>query len=271
MIMTKRGTNDPEIRVVINSIDNGGNTTLTVAPNFTTAPQSGDSLYAIQTIIPATGIPTDFYLTFKAFAGAGGADIHQFLLTGCAGTWKIATTDNKTLPVVEWEFEVDAWASSEAAGVAFSDTFEPPHPLLGDYLYINNDKVLTAKFGFDPGMTLAELASTAGLQGRRGWMATEKTPEVDVVPYHDPDWLTRLTAATSLAVFFESIKKTVTDEGWAVYLPAAQVVGVTHEDAGNKHLSTKPAIEARYPGTGLDGATPGTAYDLPLYAVGVTR
>lgn len=265
-IMTKRGTNWPEIRFITQVAIAAGDATLTVEPNWTTAPVSGDSIYAIDTLKPGTGLATT-YLTFKVFAGTGATNVHQFLLTGCVGTWKIATTAAKALPMIEWEFYVDTWTSSETAATASSDGYGSAHPLLGDAMYIDDTATLTANFGFDPGLSVHEYTATSGDEGRAGWLAGEKSPKVEITPYHDTAWLTKWDtyASATFHFMFESVKDT--NEAWAVYIPVAQVTNITHEDAGNKHFSTKPVIEPRYPGTGTDDSV---ATNKPLYAIGIT-
>lgn len=267
-IMTQRSTNTPEIRFINLIDDNAGTTTLTVEPNLSNAPVNGDSIFAIDTFSPETGEPTilsKFYLTFRAYAGRGATDIHLFTLTGCVGTWKLATTEAKALPVIEWEFSADAWASTETAGAAFADAYGAAHPLLGDKMYIDDDAVLTSKLGFDPGISVTEYSATSGTHGRGGWLAGDKSPKLEIVPYHDTGWITKWQTPTTFHFMFESVKDS--NEAWALYIPVAQVVSLTHEDAGNKHFSTKPVIEPRYPGTALDEAT---ATNKPLYAIAVT-
>jgi hypothetical protein len=82
------------------------------------------------------------------------------------------------------------------------------------------------------------------------------------VPYWDTDWVSRLEGATEFSVFVESIKDT--DEAWALWCPAVQVLSLEEDNVGNKHTSAKMSFEINDPGKNADST------NLPIWAIGIT-
>jgi len=257
----------------VSSIDHNvpaGDATMTVEPNWADVPTATDDLYATDTIVPRCGEPLK-YITFLAYSGSGATDRLLWTLTGCAGTFKIAATSADALPIVEWTYQVDTWVASEASTVVAVDAYQPAHPLLGDYFYINDTATKIASFGFDPGTRLAPYTATEGDQGRAGWLYHGEDPTLEFMPYHDIDWInTYWEADLSFQVMLESIKDA--DESWAIYIPSVQVLKVTEEDAGNSHVGSKMEFQINDPGKGSEstGGVLDFYANIPRFAICVT-
>jgi hypothetical protein len=239
-----------------------GDATFDIEPNWATTPTATDDLYATDTIVPAVGEPSK-YITFLAYSGQGATDRLLWTLTGCAGTFKILSTGADAGPVVEWTYLVDTWVASEGSTTMGADAYDPVHPLLGDYFYMNNVATKIASFGFDPGTKLVPYVATEGLQGRAGWLYHGEDPTVEFMPYHDINWInTYWDADLAFQATLESIDDA--NEAWAIHIPSVQVLKVTEEDAGNEHVGSKMEFQINDPGKNADDV------NLPRFAIAVT-
>lgn len=264
LIMVSGSGTDTQIRAVTRKQEGvpASQTTLDIEPDWADTPANGDSLYAMDTIYPTIGEPSS-YLCFYGFSGQGSTDRHKWTLTGCAGKWKLATTGADAVPVIEWEFMIDAWASSEASTTQDADAYNPAHPMLNDPFYVNDSAVKIASFGFDPAMDIQPFTAQSGTHGREGWLALhDGEPALEYMPYWDVDWVSRFENATEFSVFVESIYDT--DEGWAIWCPKVQVLTLEEDDVGNKHTGSKMTFEVNDPGKNADST------NLPLWAIGIT-
>jgi hypothetical protein len=268
MVLVKGGSTAAQIRMVTRKqllTPDGTHTTLSVAPQFSATPIAGDTLYAMDTFVPSQGEPTKylaFYYYPGAYASAGTSP--YYLIQGCAGVCKMGTTKTGGVPYLEWTFQVDAWSYVNAAAPALTvDAFAAVHALLGDPLTIDNAAVAVADFGFDPGMVLNPYTSTAGTNGRAGWMYSANDPKLDFTPYFDNDWIsTKFSSAGNFSVLMESIKSQT--QAWAVWAPKCYATDVALADAGNGHLASKPTCLLADPG--LDG---GGTINLARFAIGI--
>jgi hypothetical protein len=265
-VMVGGTTTDTQIRFVSRVQDDTpivGDTTLTIEPNWAAGeiPVVTDTLYSIDTLVPAVGEPSK-YFTFQAYSGFDATDRHLYTMTGCVVTWKITTTGPNAIPMVEFTVMVDSWASTEANTTLGADGFNPAHPLLGDAFYIDNSAVKIASIEFDPGIRAAPFSATSGAEGRAGWLAHGEDPVLGFVPYWDSAWVTRWETPTMFEVMFESIKDT--DEAWALWCPNVQVLSVGQEDAGNSHLGAQMTLQVNDPGLNAD------TVNLPRFAIAVT-
>jgi hypothetical protein len=250
--------------------DGGGDSTMTVEPNFANAP-TGDDFIAMDTWIPQTGEPSA-YLAFKVLYGSGATDRHQYLCTNCAiSNWKIKSTSASATPFLEIAVEVDTWISSEASvSPLTADTLNQAHPLLGDIMYIDNAAVAIADIEFDAGLSLVPYSSTAGTNGRAGWLYNDCQPKLSFTPWWDTDWNTKLeSGTTNFSCCFESVRDA--DESWCLIIPSAIVASIAQETV-SEHYSSKPEIISADPGGGDDdgGGAGLTDIDIPIVMFGVS-
>ena len=239
-----------------------GDATFDIQPDWADVPAATDDLYATDTIVPAVGEPAK-YICFYAYSGQGATDRLRWVLEGCAGTFKIASTSADACPVVEWTYLVNDWTASENSTTLDADPYEPAHPLLGDYFYVDDTATKIASFAFDPGTKLAPYTATEGTQGRAGWLYHGEDPTLEFMPYHDIDWInTYWDADATFQATLESIKDA--DESWAIHIPAVQVLKVTEEDAGNSHVGSKMEFQINDPGKNADDV------NIPRFAICVT-
>ena len=268
-VLVKSASTDQQIRFVTRKqliTPDGTHTTLTVAPAFSDTPAASDNLYAIDTFYPAQGVPTK-YLAFYFYAGASATagTSPYYLLSNCAGIFKLGTTKTGGLPYIEWTFNVDTWVYVGAAAATLTtDAFAAGHPLLADKLYIDADAVQVADFGFDPGQNLQSDESTAGINGRAGWLYAGNEPKVEFTPYFDDAWVsTKYSSLGTFSVLMESIKGVT--NAWAIWVPKCAVSDVAMDDAGNQHVATKPTLISMDPGLDADSVGP-----LPRFAIAIT-
>jgi hypothetical protein len=263
MVAVEAGTS-LQIRMISAIVDNGATRTFTVEPDFATTPSNGDELEDIDTIIPRTGEAATKYFTFRFCQDGNASNLHMFTLTGCVGSFKIATAAD-SIPMAEFSFNVDSWSSAESSlDAVTADTFSSPRPMLGSPCYVDNTATDTESFSFDPGIAVAPLVSEAGANGRVGWIVTGNTPKPSIKPYWDTAWLTKMSGATSFQLCVESIKDA--NEGWAFFAPACQVTKTSIGDIQGVQ-SSDIEIQCNDPGTGL---TLSTATYIPLWCIGIT-
>jgi hypothetical protein len=267
-IMVGSGSTDVQIRFVSGETAGPPNTTLVIEPSWTAILTASDNFYALDTFKPHEdnlGEPTK-YMAFKVVEGGGTTNKHQYILTGCAcSSLKIVVAGPNTLPVVEWEYQVDDWAPSETALTDTADAFAAASPTLGDAFYVDNTATYIRSFTFDLGLKLQEYTATSGTHGRQGWIYTGGEPKFEGEFYWDEAWHDKWIAGTTYQFLFESIKSGTTDEGWAIYIPSVQVLDSGPEAVGDLK-GNKPEFLITDPGYNGD-ATPVL---IPLWGIAVT-
>jgi len=238
-------------------------TTINTEPAFITNPVLSDPYYNLDTLTPAAaslGEPAA-YLAFK-FVRGSGANVIQYLATGCAGTFKIVTSTANTLPMIEWTFQVDTWTATATALVQDPDLYNDGYPLLGSPCYINDTAAKIRSFAFDPALQLVPDECTEGTHGRQGWLYVSASPPVlEVELKHDLDWYTRWAAGTEVQFTLQSIKDT--NEAWAFHIPKLQVLDTQPQEI-NKHLGLKPSFQINDPGLDDDDV------QIPMWSLAIT-
>lgn len=237
--------------------------TVTVAQSFATSPTTGDSLLGFDTLVPTNGSPSK-YLSFRDYLGEGATDKLLWTVSGCAGTFKLETTEAGGIPMLSFEYQADRWVDSDTSAstaVKAADSYSPAKPVLADALYLETTQTDVKSIAFDPGMKLVPLTSTYGTHGRTGWYYIGTEPSLTIDPYHDDDLITAWEAATQKAVLFESLNGST---GWALYLPETQITAYDlQDDAGL--MRSAMTLKAIDPGKNADNV------NYPLWALGVSR
>jgi len=256
---------DTQVRFVLRVQDDtpsAGDTRLTVSPNFSDTPTSGDSYYNIDSFTPTVGEP-EKYMTWHLYQGQGATDRLKWVLEGCAGTFKILSSNADSLPFVEFTYQVDTWTASESSTTTTSDSFNPGHPLLSDPFYVGNTATYIESVAFDPGIKLSPITATSGTQGRQGWLYHGVEPKIEFSAYHDIDFINTIwTADLTAGYTFQSVKDT--DEFWGIWIPAGQIVKPNFTALGNEHLGVSPDILAVDPGYNADST------NYPLFCIAVS-
>jgi hypothetical protein len=227
---------------------------------FNTDPTTGNPVAGIYTLTPPTdrGEP-DKYFTFEVYRGSGSGNAMKYTLTGCAGMCKIETSGVSTNPMLSFEFQVDSWTVEASAGLAQADDQEEDAiPMIGAPFYVDDDQYKIQDFAFDTGANLQPYTATEGANGRCGWLFSSFAPTIEITPYADVDWYSRLSAPSLNAeMFVENVN--ASGEGFAVWAKNVQTISVSEEATENEHQSTKPGLQIVDPGAGL-----------PLFAIGVS-
>lgn len=247
----------------ITRIQSTANWTITVNQNFAKTPTTGDSLLGIDTLVPCEGEPSA-YLDWRHYLGQGATDRLLWTHTGCAATWKLASTEAGAIPMASFEYQSDAWTDAEtspATATLAADTYSPAKPVLGDALLLEGTQTDIKAIEFDPGFKMVPLASTYGSNGRVGWEYVASDPVVNFTPYHDVDLITAWEAATQKEVCFESINGST---GWALYVPETQITGhtLTDDDGLYRAGLTLKVVD---PGLNTDST------QIPKWAIAVSR
>ena len=235
--------------------------TFTVNASLQVKANAGDSWAAVDTIKASSGTP-GAYNTFLVYQGQGSTDRLCWTLSGCAGTFKINTTDANALPMVSFEFQVDTWADSEANLARAAYAGNAPVPLLGDQLLINGTATDTRSVGLDPAMAMSPIPATSGTNGRSGFFYSGSEPNVEIAPLHDTAWLTKLEAGTTFDLMFSSV--TSSTNAWGFWCPKTQVS--SYETADSDGL-LRGGMKFRVLDPGADAA--GTL--IPRFAIAVTK
>lgn len=265
MVLVDGASTDKQMRMVTrvqDDVPGAGETTLDVYPDFTDTPGAGDDINAVDTLTPTIGEPSK-YFGFDAWFGAGTTNRWKANLLGCAGTWKIPTVNAGEVPMLELAMMIDRHTLSEASDTQAADLFDQPWPLLSSTCWLEGDTVDIESIGFDPGTNLVEKRSTAGDNGRVGFLHASHAPVLDITPYHANELYTALAAGTEKQFFFESIGSDV-EYGWALYCGAIQITEIAREAMGNQHLGAKPTLQLNDPGMNADSV------NLPWFALAFT-
>jgi hypothetical protein len=245
-----------EIRM-LEDISIGG---VTVNCPFETDPTTGDAIAGIYTLTPPTdrGEP-DKYLTFVVYRGSGSGNGMKYTLTGCAGTCKMETSGVSTNPMLAFEFKIDSWSVEASSGLTQADDDENDAiPMIGSPFYLDDDQYKIQDFAFDTGANLQPYIATEGANGRCGWLFSSFAPTIEITPYADVDWYSRLSDPSLNAEFFlENINPS--GEGFAIWAKNVQTISVAEDATENEHQSTKPGLQIVDPGSGF-----------PLFAIGVS-
>jgi hypothetical protein len=240
---------------------------LAISPDWASTPAVNDDVWAVDTFTPKTGEPTDFtggkYMTFRCYYGDGATNYHCFTISGCAGTFKIKG-DTNTIPIIEFTFFADTWTPSLTSATQAAESYLAPSPVLGDIMYINNTATAIANLAFDPGIAIEPYTSTAGTNGRAGWLYTMAEPKIEITPWHDNDWYTRLTTPTTFEFMFQSLGGTNPHlNSWALWAKKCQAINVQPDEISG-HVSSKPEIEVIDPGKDVNDV------NIPMFALAVT-
>jgi len=257
---------DPQMRFITRVQDDVPaplSTTLTVTPNFTDTPANGDSLRAVDTWTPKIGDPGAYY-QFLMYQGGDATNSHLFTISDCSlANWKLSALAADSLPYISCSFKADSWTSTDSSAATLAnEALSVGWPVLGDSFYVDNSAVAVESLEFDAGMDLQPYTATSGTNGRAGWFCAGCMPKLSIKPYHDVDWITRLTAGTTFSGCFESVNGT--SRGWALWVPKLQVVSIAPDALGNKLLGDMPELLVCDPGKNADST------NYPLFAFAAT-
>ncbi len=222
----------PEIRFITALVD--ATDTVTVDPPFSSTPTVGDTLQPVATLYStdiAGPLAATEYQTFVVYSGDGATNSHAWTIGGCAGSWKLAPTDADSIPYIEFTYLCDRWVDN--GPIEFTpqpvDAFNAPTPLLGAPLSIDGTAVPVQGFEFDPGIKLVADVSSAGVNGRAGFICTGDDPKPKFKPYWENNtFITKYAAGTEFALHIEDVKDL--DEGWAMYFPKCQIMSMAEGD-----------------------------------------
>lgn len=247
-----------------------GSTTLTVSRAFPNATQavSGDTIEASTTITPASTVIGDTTsLTFYVYFGVNGStNVWLAKLTGCSGTFKLASAGPKALLMINFDINISSWSHAETAPSAqTAASGNSPITALGASLVIDTaspvvDSYATRSFSFDPGIQIQELVSLS-TNGRSGWFSGDCKPVADLSLVHDNGWFTKYGALTSFSLVFDRFIST--SNCFAIWLPKCEIVKAGHEEEGIRYV--KPTINVLDPEV---GPTAGNTDLLPRWAIG---
>ena len=229
-VLIDGATTDTQIRFISRKQAGvpAGDSTFDIEPDWAAGevPVVSDDINHLDTFSPrssALGEPVK-YMAFKFYTGDGATNKHEFICTGCAGTWKLVSIGPNALPAVEWTYMVDSWVPAVVSTVYIADTFGTALPMLGCPVYIDNTETKISEFSFDPGIKLNPIPYQGGANGRAGWVYTGNDPLFEFTTLWDIDWLTGWTTPTTFQFMTQCIKSGVVDEAWALYIPAFQVM-----------------------------------------------
>jgi len=257
MIMVYGGSTDAQMRVVTKVTDSAPDTTLTVYPDFTDTPSNGDSVMSVDTLTPTVGEASG-YLALDAFFGQGATNRFALNLLGCVGTWEIPSVKAGDVPFLKVGLMGDRWTASEDNRAQAADLFEEAHPVLSSTCYFDDDTFDIESLAFNPGLKPVEMVSTAGANGRSGYLYTDPEPTLEIMPYHTNDFYTYWAAETEKAFFFSSVLDE--EHAWALWIPKVQIVNIGMDALGNDHMSAKPELAIVDPGANADDT------DYPLFS-----
>jgi hypothetical protein len=255
------------LRFISGKASLAGTTTLTFWPAVAAgaAPASSDSFYPCDTIVPDAdnGSPSA-YTGFDFFMGAGSTDRDKArLLSGC-GSFKFPTMKTGEMPLAEFEFEGDNWATSEASATQDLDTYATPKLVLSDLLYFDDDAIEFESFGFDPGIKRVVKPAGSQANGRQGYFYRDCEPKVEIVPYWDEEWMALWAAGTQKKLYFAQVEDQL--QAWGIAIPAVQIAGVKRGTIGGAMVSSNLDLLILDPHKNAD-ATP---VALPRFAIGVS-
>lgn len=242
--------------------------TLTVSRAFASTPVSGDGVLASTTITPASTVIGDTTsLTFYVYFGVNGStNVWLAKLTGCSGTFKLASAGPKALLMINFDINISSWSHAETAPSAqTAASGNSPITALGASLVIDTaspavDSYATRSFSFDPGIQIQELVSLS-TNGRSGWFSGDCKPVADLSLVHDNGWFTKYGALTSFSLVFDRFIST--SNCFAIWLPKCEIIKAGHEEEGIRYV--KPTINVLDPEV---GPTAGNTDLLPRWAIG---
>jgi hypothetical protein len=217
----------------------------TIEPNWATTPSHEDDTLASTSFVPMNagsysanilGEPSA-YLSFDIL----DEDDQVTTLSGCAGTWKLATATANSLPTIEWTYKVDRWSrSGTGAATAWTCSEATPRPLLGDSFYVNDTATAIRSIAFDPGMEIVPIDATSGTHGRAGWYYVASNPKIEIELLFSGTIFDYWASGTTSQLAINSIS--AAGVGWGLYIPKAQLIKGTQGDI-NGLVSLKPEIQ----------------------------
>lgn len=153
-------------------------------------------------------------------------DGYTYTMTGCKGTVKLAEVSARGRPMLEFSFQIDAWTATEPTGTLPSLPTATNVLALSAPLYLDTTATVVSGFSFDPAMTVTPMLSTAGAQGRAGFVVTDGVPVATAKPYFDSALRTAFDAETTyrLQTAFSTGGASAVHTGtFGVSIPAAQI------------------------------------------------
>jgi len=233
------GTPDLQLRYITSvtaDYSGSGETRIEVYPDFTTNPVAGDSIHAVDVLVPNSGIVSTF-LGLDCYKGEGATNRHKIRALGCAGTFKLNAVKPGEIPWAEFKYMVDNWANSEANRANAADAFADPVVWKSDKHYIDDTVIDLAEFEFDPGIPLIPLPgqdpanSGVAAEGRMAWFHKQAVPSVKFLPYMDDQIFSDWVAGTTRKIFVQSVLDSL--QAWGICIPALQFEQVKYGSIGD--------------------------------------
>lgn len=153
--------------------------TITLSHALSSAPADDVEVYASAHYALGDSAPGTVTIT-----GKGDGFFYRF--KGCKGTFKpravSASGDNKRL-MLEWTFQVDAWDEVEPSGSVPALTVPTSVLAKSSPFYWHGSARVVSGLDFNPNVTITPQESTAGENGRAGWVATDADATLQFTAY----------------------------------------------------------------------------------------
>jgi hypothetical protein len=168
-----------EVRAVTATDTSAAPQSITLSHALSVAPADGVVVYASAQYVLGDSAPGTVTIV-----GKGDGFLYRF--KGCKGTVKpravAASGDNKRL-MLEWTFQVDAWDEVEPTGSV--PALSIPASVLAKsspFFWAGSARVISG-LDFNPAVTITAQESTAGENGRAGWVATDADATLQFTAY----------------------------------------------------------------------------------------